>query len=175
MKKVILILLAAALAPCAVHASNSPESTTATALSGSLVDTTKNAPFAVGDDGLDHRQHSDNGGNQHILPPVMGPGSGDVSAAWSTTAAVYGTFTAGINAPYIFCVNPRYGTGSGVAVRTLTFTAAPSDTITIANFVPNSPTGGVCYGPYAPGMYVAVVGYGGTVSGTVGVSSLVSK
>lgn len=99
--------------------------------------------------------------------PVMRPGS-FASAAWSThTSQVYGTFTAGINGPYMFCLAPSYG-GAAIRLRSsVTVTSAPSDIYGNGAYIPTTTTGGVCYGPYGPGVYQWVIGAGAsTVSGT---------
>lgn len=173
MKRLILITLLLALGGRQAFAGNSPESITVTPKSGLQSDTTKNAPVGVGDDQLDHRFHTDNAGNLHLAAlPAMSAGTGEVTSAWdSQTAQVYGTFTAGVLGPYMICFNPRYSTtgGTGISIKCLTLTAVPSDLASAGTLIPNSPTGGICYGPLAPGLYYAAIGYAGTITGTVNV------
>jgi hypothetical protein len=88
MKKLILFLcLAAFIGPKVCPAKTVPETTTSTAKTADPVDITKNVPWASGDDGKDHRLHSDNLGNLYTSGGTSIPGQNLPYTGLTTTAS----------------------------------------------------------------------------------------
>ncbi len=101
--------------------------------------------------------------------PMMRGGTGDVTALWQTyTAAIYGTWTAGVDAPLMYCFAASQG-GAMIRVRDLTRTAttAPTDIYNVGTAIQTSATT-QCFGPTTHNMAVQAAG-ASYVSGTVAV------
>lgn len=116
----------------------------------------------------------DGGGNTRlaVMPPALGGMTGVSLSAyyWSTMTAVpqNGTFTTGINGPFMVTLCPNFGGPTIKAVfHNTTFTP---DTLLVSRMgepTSTTPTACLSYGPFNPGMQVSVMATGATgVSGT---------
>jgi hypothetical protein len=172
--KNLFIVLVLLLLPAFLAAKIIPENVTVTGMTADGLNVPANAPFGVGDDGMDHRFHVDNSGNFFIsssgtagAQAVYHSETYSVAVVTSATAmALNLTNLAGVSYPCEICLE-AYGTsGGGTALLSIWGTggSAPSWWVGTGSGDPNYIGGkSTCYGPLAVGTVFQVLGLNGPI------------